>query len=198
MGQLGSLALVIVLAGIGLQIFRSVPEGAFRRPLGQMIIATLVHLVLAAAGGIAVFMIWALGTARGEWAPISAGAAVLILGVLVPLYAWWRWSGERWKPIRARDLATLQAQRDLTLERLNVARTINEILTLELRRLEQGDTASSHGADNIVERMDDLERVQDALDDESEDVPITPEEIDRRREEIRRLSEEFRQQHGKP
>lgn len=196
--QLGVTIAVLVLALLGLWLFGAeTPDGAFRRPLGLMVIATLIHVVVAVAVGSAVWVIWPLGDRAQEWAPIAAAAATLLVGVLIPLYAWWCWSAERWKPMRARDLATIQAHRDLTSERLKAARTLNDILILERQRLERGDPTSSEEPNEIVERLDAFEQSLDSLGDESDDTPLTQDEIDARREEIRLLSQELRHRRGK-
>ena len=87
---------------LGLRPFvGSLPKG-FTRPLGQMVIATLINWVLAlglAWCGLRVGASLNAGDpTRVLWDGRTLGIAVVLLaaqGIGLPLYAWWRWSGDR-------------------------------------------------------------------------------------------------------
>jgi hypothetical protein len=103
--QVGGLALIAYGAlALGLRIFvvTSPVGGGFTRPLGQMLIGTLVNWLLAFGLGWCGLAIGAALNAgdstRAPWdtrALTVAGVLLVAQGVALPLYAWWRWFGDR-------------------------------------------------------------------------------------------------------
>ncbi len=93
---IGSLAL-------GLRLFvATVPRGSgFTRPVGQMLIATLVNWLFAGGlGWCGVTLVERLGAqypAADLWNHTTAIPAALWMtqAILLPVYAWWRWFGDR-------------------------------------------------------------------------------------------------------
>ena len=91
----------------GLRLYPSVgvpPQvsGAYNRPLGQMIIATIANLLFASALAACVMSAGMLiNSGNPMRAQIDTSTMLLSIGVflfqgvVVPLHGWWRWSGER-------------------------------------------------------------------------------------------------------
>jgi hypothetical protein len=195
---LGSSLVVAILALLSLRLFVTDSFAlfdSFRRPLGQMFLATFLSFLVAFAGGVTVAKIWSLGNTAQEWSLLAAGVATGVLGFLVPFYAWWQWFGERGKPLREYDISVLQARRDLTYERLALARTVNTILMAEAQRLGSTVNSPSDQDSDVSDVVNSVEHVEHALEDETDDV-LTEEEIRARRDEILRLSEEYRRRRG--
>lgn len=71
----------------------------YQRPVGQMIIATFLNLLLALALGVAAFVLgiqgWLKVSVSYVGALVTASALVAIQGLAVTLYVWWRWFGDR-------------------------------------------------------------------------------------------------------
>ncbi len=98
----GLLAVAMGSWELGQQLFfRSLPK-AYTRPAGQMVIATLMNEVLALG------LVWcglrvgaglnAGDPTRAPWdgRTLTIAAALFAAqGIGLPLYAWWRWSGDR-------------------------------------------------------------------------------------------------------
>jgi hypothetical protein len=96
-------ALILIAMGsfaIGYKLFLGgLKVHHFTRPVGQMVIATFLNWVFA------VGLAWcalAIGVKVGfdtsQFGALTVGTAIALLlgqGVILPLYAWWRWSGER-------------------------------------------------------------------------------------------------------
>lgn len=75
---------------------------AFTRPLGQMVIATFVNIVLAVGLAACALLIGErlnagdpTRAAWDGWTIAIAAALVVGQGAVLPLYSWWRWSGDR-------------------------------------------------------------------------------------------------------
>src|SRR6266487_296894 len=94
--SMGSLQLGIRLFVGGLK------TTGFTRPLGQMVIATLLNAVLAVGLAVCALLIgekWNAGdptsAAWDGWTLAIAAVLLVGQGAVLPLYSWWGWSGDR-------------------------------------------------------------------------------------------------------
>jgi uncharacterized membrane protein len=82
------------------KLFRGDPNARYERPVGQMVIATLVSLLMGSgfALGALILGTWlAANEMSAGYVPTLVASIGLgaVLGVVLPLYAWWRWFEER-------------------------------------------------------------------------------------------------------
>jgi hypothetical protein len=163
-----------VTLGVGLSLFRREPSSVseqprYQRPVGQMVIATIVNTVLAIGLGVATLIGGAVAAVElpavtRDALPVPSALAVTITavdlvsiqGVILPLQAWWRWSADRDQGRLANEIVnamqtTTAAEnteqlrhQHVEIDRLTDLRRAlqNEIETLEeerARRSEEGD-----------------------------------------------------------
>jgi hypothetical protein len=159
--------------GLSLTLFRPEPSSAsdqprYQRPLGQMVIATIVNELIAVGLGIATLLGGAFAIAGVPGIPraalpvpsdlavmITAVVLVCIQGVILPLYAWWRWSADRDQERLANEIvkamqdstvsenAEQLRQEHVEIERLTDLRRAleNEVENLEEERTRRADNA---------------------------------------------------------
>jgi len=100
---LGLLYITCGSFALGWRLFVAVvPHGTFSRPLGQMVVGTLVNCILTLGLTWCALKIGAtINAGDPTRAPLDGrtlgiGAALFVAqGIALPLYAWWRWSGDR-------------------------------------------------------------------------------------------------------
>jgi hypothetical protein len=93
---------VVGMLWVGEDIFTTGKPPKYRRPTGQMVIATLLNLLLAGALCVLAIVLGTVFSSERIVGGVSHATMILTVVVIVagqglalPLYAWWHWSGER-------------------------------------------------------------------------------------------------------